>query len=68
MVGSGVAAALWATAAGLIVAIPSVIAYNVFNNKIKNILLDMETVGSELLLMFKVVKREPSKFLAGKGI
>lgn len=56
VVGSGVAAALWATAAGLCVAIPAVIAYNVFGGKIKALLLEMETVATELVLLFKVNK------------
>lgn len=54
VVGSGVAAALWATAAGLCVAIPAVVAYNVFSSKIRTLALEMETVATELGLLIKV--------------
>ncbi len=54
VVGSGVAAALWATAAGLCVAIPAVVAYNVFSTKIRALALEMETVATELGLLIKV--------------
>ena len=56
VVSSGVAAALWATAAGLCVAIPSVIAYNVFNQKAKEIMTELEVVGRELIILFRGVK------------
>ncbi len=54
VVAAGVATALWATAAGLVVAIPSVVAYNVFRNKAKTIVIDMEVVSREIMTMFKV--------------
>jgi len=54
VVAAGVATALWATAAGLVVAIPSVVAYNVFKNKAKAIMVDLEVVSRELQLLFKV--------------
>jgi len=37
------------TAAGLIVAIPAVVAYNIFNKKIEKLVLDMEEHSTELL-------------------
>lgn len=57
VVGSGVAAALWATAAGLCVAIPAVVAYNYFLNKIKTTMLEMESASTELIFLFKSGKR-----------
>ena len=53
VVSSGVAAALWATAAGLCVAIPSVIAYNVFNHRAKETLTELEVLGRELIILFR---------------
>jgi biopolymer transport protein ExbB len=50
---SGVASALWTTAAGLIVAIPAVIAYNVFKGNAKDILTDMEVVSRELSILLR---------------
>ena len=60
VVGSGVAAALWTTAAGLCVAIPAVVSYNVFAAKVKGIALEMESASAELLLLFKSGKRHPA--------
>lgn len=54
VVASGVATALWATAAGLVVAIPSVVAYNVFRTKAKAIMTDMEVVSRELVALLKM--------------
>lgn len=51
VVAAGVAEALWATAAGLVVAIPSVVAHNIFRTKIKDINTDMEVVSKELMIM-----------------
>ena len=56
VVASGVASALWTTAAGLVVAIPSVLAYNVFKNRAKEILTDMEVTSQEILMLFKIKK------------
>ena len=53
VVAAGVAEALWATAAGLVVAIPSVVFYNVFNHFAKNVMTDMDTVSRELMLLLK---------------
>lgn len=66
VVASGVAAALWTTAAGLVVAIPSVVAYNIFKNKAKGILTDMEVVAQELLILLKVNKPHKLKALLAK--
>lgn len=45
----GISEALVTTAAGLIVAIPAVIAYNLFNRKIEKMVLEMEEHSTELL-------------------
>jgi len=45
----GISEALVTTAAGLIVAIPAVVAYNIFNKKIEKLVLDMEEHSTELL-------------------
>ncbi|MBV9079852.1 MAG: MotA/TolQ/ExbB proton channel family protein [Elusimicrobia bacterium] len=54
VVAAGVAMALWATAAGLVVAIPSVVAYNVFRSKAKVIMTDMEVVSREIVALFRI--------------
>lgn len=54
VVASGVATALWATAAGLVVAIPAVVAYNVFRGKAKKMMTDMEVVSREILALFRI--------------
>jgi biopolymer transport protein ExbB len=66
VVASGVAAALWGTAAGLALAIPAVIAYNVFNKMAKSALTDMEVSSRELVLMLKAGKRQKIKAYAAK--
>lgn len=48
VVAPGIAEALFTTALGLFVAIPSVIAYNFFQNKIKKISTELESLASEL--------------------
>lgn len=45
----GISEALVTTAAGLIVAIPAVIAYNIFSKKIEKMVLEMEEHSTELL-------------------
>lgn len=60
VVASGVAAALWGTAAGLVVAIPSVVFYNIFGAKAKAHVTDMELTARELMLIFRT-KRSRSK-------
>ena len=54
VVASGVAAALWTTAAGLVVAIPAVVAYNVFKGKAKDTMTDLEVASRELIVLFKM--------------
>lgn len=41
---SGVSQALYATAVGLFVAIPAVVAYNVFSKKLKDLILNLESL------------------------
>ncbi len=67
VVGSGVAAALWATAAGLCVAIPAVVAYNIFGSKIKELTLEMETVATELVLLIKVNRNHTNNHTDNQG-
>ncbi len=52
-VAPGIAEALVATAAGLFAAIPAVIAYNQFLNRIKNIAGEMDDFSAELLNLFE---------------
>jgi biopolymer transport protein TolQ len=52
-VAPGIAEALVATAAGLFAAIPAVIAYNQFLNRIKNIGAEMDDFSAELLNLFE---------------
>jgi biopolymer transport protein ExbB len=61
VVASGVAAALWGTAAGLVVAIPSEVAYHIFTRKARSVALEMDTFIREILLVFRVdrPKRTP---------
>ncbi len=66
VVASGVAEALWATAAGLVVAIPSVVAYNIFKNKSQAVMTDMEVVSRELVLMLKTEKQPKLKAVGMK--
>lgn len=49
MVALGIAEALVGTAAGLIVAIPALLAYNYFVNKIRNFTQDWELAGGEII-------------------
>ena len=49
VVAPGISEALIATAAGLAAAIPAVIAYNYYLNRIKNMTLDMDNFASELI-------------------
>jgi biopolymer transport protein TolQ len=52
-VAPGIAEALVATAAGLFAAIPAVIAYNQFLNRIKNVAAEMDDFSAELLNLFE---------------
>ena len=51
VVARGIAEALVATAAGLVVAIPAVVFYNYFMRRAKNISVDMEVASTRLLVM-----------------
>ncbi len=57
VVSSGVAAALWGTAAGLAVAIPAVLAYNFFNKRVRGIVFEMEVLSREMMLLIKTEKQ-----------
>ena len=46
---SGISEALLATAIGLLVAIPAVMTFNFFTNRIEEFVVDMNDVGSELI-------------------
>ena len=52
VVASGIAEALIATAAGLLVAIPAVVFYNHFLRKVKGALLEMEAISAALGVLF----------------
>ncbi|MDD5628781.1 MAG: MotA/TolQ/ExbB proton channel family protein [Elusimicrobia bacterium] len=51
VVAKGIAEALVATAAGLVVAIPAVIIYNYFMRKVKAISVEMEVAATRLVVM-----------------
>lgn len=51
VVAKGIAEALVATAAGLLVAIPAVILYNYFMRRVKAISVDMEVASTRLLVL-----------------
>jgi biopolymer transport protein ExbB len=53
VVASGVAEALWGTAAGLVLAIPAVVLYNLFNRKAKAAMVEMELTAREILVLLK---------------
>jgi len=48
-VAGGISEALVATAVGLLVAIPSVVAFNLFNGRVEGFQIDMNDVASELI-------------------
>ncbi len=58
VVAPGISEALIATAAGLAAAIPAVIFYNYYNNKIKNIMVETDSFSSEFL---NIVERNYTK-------
>ena len=51
LVAVGIAEALVGTAAGLVVAIPALLAYNFFVNKLRRLTQDWELVGAEIIDM-----------------
>ena len=53
VVARGIAEALVSTAAGLLVAIPAVIAYNYFTRRIKQLSVQMEIASTRLLVMLQ---------------
>ena len=58
---SGVSEALIATAVGLLVAIPAVIAYNYFQRKVKEFVTQMEAASKILLVFLKSSERVEQK-------
>lgn len=62
VVAVGIAEALIATAAGLMVAIPAVVFYNVFLKKVKRLTSDMEIAGMEIVTLITLGAQE-----AGSG-
>ena len=53
LVGPGISEALVATAAGLAVAIPALVAYNVFVNRVRQLETDLDHFAEELTLLFE---------------
>jgi biopolymer transport protein TolQ len=53
VVGPGISEALVATAAGLAVAIPALVAYNVFVNRVRQLETDLDHFAEELTLLFE---------------
>lgn len=60
---AGISAALIATAAGLMVAIPSVLSYNYFQKQVKNIMLSFATVRDLILARAKIIASTQNKSL-----
>lgn len=58
---SGISEALVCTAAGLVVAIPAVMAYNYFIRRIQGFVTDMELCASEMNGLLRSSKKEKSK-------
>lgn len=59
-VSGGIAEALIATALGIFVAIPAVVAFNHFTGKLDQFQVEMNKASSELVNFFKVLKAVPS--------
>ncbi len=57
----GISEALVCTAAGLMVAIPAVVAYNYFLRRINDFVIDMELCASEIVSLIKSMKKEKSR-------
>lgn len=66
LVASGIADALIATAMGLFAAIPSVIAYNYFSDKVSQVILAMEEIALERI--YFLVQREQVEGVASPAI
>ena len=49
VVANGISEALITTAAGLLIAIPAIIAYNTFNRKVDKIMLEIEKTSTALI-------------------
>lgn len=64
LVASGIADALVATAMGLFAAIPAVVAYNFFTERINQVVLQMESAALERI--YFLVQREPTAAPAGR--
>lgn len=58
VVAPGIAESLIATAAGLVAAIPAVIAYNYYLSMARRIIIEMEDFSEELLDFFVQDKRQ----------
>ncbi|MBP9854833.1 MAG: MotA/TolQ/ExbB proton channel family protein [Candidatus Omnitrophica bacterium] len=57
----GISEALVCTAAGLLVAIPAVMAYNYFIKRVKGFVMDMELAASEVSSLINIKKKSSSK-------
>jgi len=60
VVAVGIAEALVATAAGLMVAIPAVVFYNVFLKKVKRIWTEMEVAAMEMMALMALQAKDPA--------
>ena len=58
VVANGISEALLTTAAGLLIAIPAIIAYQTFNRKADKIMLEIEKTSTALINIKKVGKKE----------
>jgi biopolymer transport protein ExbB len=64
---AGISEALVATAVGLLVALPAVVAFNVFQRSIKSRVSDAESLGGMLLAKLKATSSHRSRGEAGAG-
>ena len=58
VVANGISEALLTTAAGLLIAIPAIIAYQTFNRKADKIMLEIEKTSTALINIKKAGKKE----------
>jgi len=65
VVSAGIAEALIATAAGLVVAIPAVIFYNYYVSRVRQTITDIEAAVEQILFMLKSKPLVPEQKLAG---